>query len=101
MEKHELDRFIRRQSRQPLLSGSKYTIQILAMTQPLDMDFFIAIKNIRRFLGDDGIYRYVVGEFDSPDDALMALPGVKAMGYPDAYVMNLARYNGILADKDK
>jgi len=101
MEKHELDRVIRRQSQQPLLSGSKYTIQILAMTQPLDMDFFIAIKNMRRFLGDDGIYRYVVGEFDSPDDALMALPGVKAIGYPDAYVMNLARYNGILANRDK
>jgi outer membrane protein OmpA-like peptidoglycan-associated protein/tetratricopeptide (TPR) repeat protein len=101
MEKHELDRLIRRQSQQPLLSGSKYTIQILAMTQPLDMDFFIAIKNIRRFLGDDGIYRYVVGEFDSPEDALKVLPGVKAIGYPDAYVMNLARYSGILANKDK
>jgi outer membrane protein OmpA-like peptidoglycan-associated protein len=99
MEKHELDRLIKRQSQQPLLSGSKYTIQILAMTQPLDMDFFIAIRNIRRFLGDDGIYRYVVGEFDSPEDALKALPGVKAIGYPDAYVMNLARYNGFLANK--
>jgi hypothetical protein len=101
MEKHEMDRLIIRQSQQPLLSGSTYTIQILAMSQPLDMDFFIALKSVKRFLGDDGIYRYVVGEFGSPEDALKALPGVKAIGYPDAYVMNLARYNGILADKDQ
>jgi outer membrane protein OmpA-like peptidoglycan-associated protein/tetratricopeptide (TPR) repeat protein len=101
MEKHEMDRLIIRQSQQPLLSGSTYTIQILAMSQPLDMDYFIALKEVKRFLGDDGIYRYVVGEFGSPEDALKALPGVKAIGYTDAYVMNLARYNGILADKDQ
>ena len=83
-----------------MLSGSKYTIQILALSQPLDVDYFMALRNVQRFLGDDGIYRYVVGEFGSPEDALKALPGVKAIGYPDAYVMNLARYNGILADKD-
>jgi len=101
MEKHEMDRLIIRQSQQPLLSGSTYTIQILAMSQPLDVDYFIALKSVKRFLGDDGIYRYVVGEFGSPEDALKVLPGVKAVGYPDAYVMNLARYNGILADKDQ
>jgi outer membrane protein OmpA-like peptidoglycan-associated protein/tetratricopeptide (TPR) repeat protein len=101
MEKHEIDRLIIRQTKVPLLSGSKYTIQILAMSQPLDVDYFMALKNVLRFLGDDGIYRYVVGEFGSPEDALKSLPGVKAIGYPDAYVMNLARYNGILADKDQ
>jgi outer membrane protein OmpA-like peptidoglycan-associated protein/tetratricopeptide (TPR) repeat protein len=100
MEKRELDRMIIRQTLKPLLSGSKYTIQILAMSQPLDEDFFIAIQGVRRFLGDDGMYRYVVGEYGSPEDALQVLPGVKAIGYPDAFVMSLARYNAILADKE-
>jgi len=101
MEKREMDRLITRQSSKPQLSGSKYTIQILAMSQPLDLDYFIAIRGVQRYLGDDGIYRYVVGEFESPEEALKVLPGIKAIGYPDAYVMNLARYNAILADKDQ
>jgi outer membrane protein OmpA-like peptidoglycan-associated protein/tetratricopeptide (TPR) repeat protein len=99
MEKREIDRIIIRETKRPLLSGSKYTIQILAMSQPLDQDFFIAVQGVRRFLGDDGIYRYVVGEYGSPEDALKLLPGLKAIGYPDAFVMSLARYNSILADK--
>ena len=100
MEKREIDRLIIRQTRAPLLSGSKYTIQILAMSQPLDEDFFIAIQGVRRILGDDGIYRYLVGEYDSPEEALKILPGLKAIGYPDAFVMSLSRYNSILADKE-
>jgi outer membrane protein OmpA-like peptidoglycan-associated protein/tetratricopeptide (TPR) repeat protein len=99
LEKREIDRLIIRQTKKPLLSGSKYTIQILAMSQPLDQDFFVAIQGVQRFLGDDGIYRYVVGEYGSPEDALKVLPGLKAIGYPDAFVMSLARYNSILADK--
>jgi len=100
MEKREIDRLIIRQTCAPLLSGSKYTIQILAMSQPLDEDFFIAIQGVRRILGDDGIYRYLVGEYDSPEEALKILPGLKAIGYPDAFVMSLSRYNSILADKE-
>jgi hypothetical protein len=100
MEKREIDRLIVRQTHKPLLSGSKYTIQILAMSQPLDEDFFIAIQGVHRILGEDGIYRYLVGEYNSPEEALKILPGLKAIGYPDAFVMSMARYNSILADRE-
>jgi outer membrane protein OmpA-like peptidoglycan-associated protein/tetratricopeptide (TPR) repeat protein len=96
IEKRELDRMIRQESTVQELSNKIYTIQIIAMSSPLDMDYFIAIKGIRRILGKDGIYRYVVGEFDTPEEALSALPGIKIIGYPDAFVMNLARYKDVV-----
>jgi outer membrane protein OmpA-like peptidoglycan-associated protein/tetratricopeptide (TPR) repeat protein len=96
IEKRELDRIIRKESALQELSNNIYTIQIIAMSSPLDMDYFIAIHGIKRIIGKDGIYRYVVGEFDTPEAALTALPGIKVIGYPDAFVMNLARYNDLV-----
>ena len=96
IEKRELDRIISTESPLHELSNKIYTIQIIAMSSPLDMDYFIAIHGIKRIIGKDGIYRYVVGEFDSPEEALTALPGLKTIGYPDAFVMNLARYKDLI-----
>lgn len=96
IEKRELDRIIRAQSPMHDLSKKKYTIQIIAMSSPLDMDYFIAIHGIKRIIGKDGIYRYVIGEFESPEEALTALPGIKIMGYPDAFVMSLTRYRDLV-----
>jgi outer membrane protein OmpA-like peptidoglycan-associated protein/tetratricopeptide (TPR) repeat protein len=96
IEKRELDRIIRTESTLHDLSNKIYTIQIIAMSSPLDMDYFIAIHGIKRIIGKDGIYRYVVGEFDTPEQALTALPGIKVIGYPDAFVMNLARYKDLI-----
>jgi outer membrane protein OmpA-like peptidoglycan-associated protein/tetratricopeptide (TPR) repeat protein len=96
IEKRELDRIIRSESSLQELSNKIYTIQIIAMSSPLDVDYFIAIQGIKRIIGKDGIYRYVVGEFDTPEEALTALPGIKMIGYPDAFVMNLARYKDLV-----
>jgi outer membrane protein OmpA-like peptidoglycan-associated protein len=96
IEKRELDRIILKESALQELSNKIYTIQIIAMSSPLDMDYFIAIHGIKRIIGKDGIYRYVVGEFDTPEEALTALPGIKVIGYPDAFVMNLARYKDLV-----
>ncbi len=96
IEKRELDRMIRQESPMQELSDKIYTIQIIAMSSPLDMDYFIAIHGIKRIIGKDGIYRYVVGEFDTPEEALNALPGIRIIGYPDAFVMNLARYKDLV-----
>ena len=100
IEKRELDRIIRTQSSMQDLSNNIYTIQIIAMSSPLDMDYFIAIHGIKRIIGKDGIYRYVIGEFETPEEALTALPGIKIIGYPDAFVMNLARYKDLVEAKD-
>jgi outer membrane protein OmpA-like peptidoglycan-associated protein/tetratricopeptide (TPR) repeat protein len=100
IEKRELDRMIRRESNSQELSSKIYTIQIIAMSSPLEMDYFIAFNGIKRIVGKDGIYRYVVGEFSSPEEALTALPGIKIIGYPDAFVMNLARYRDLVEEGD-
>ncbi len=96
IEKRELDRIIRTESALGDLSNKIYTIQIITMSSPLDMDYFIAIHGIKRIIGKDGLYRYVVGEFETPEEALTALPGIKIIGYPDAFVMNLARYKDLV-----
>ena len=96
IEKRELDRLIRMESTLHELSNKIYTIQIIATSSALDMDYFIAIHGIKRIIGKDGIYRYVVGEFETPEQALTALPGIKIIGYPDAFVMNLARYKDLV-----
>ncbi len=100
IEKRDLDRIIRTQSSMQDLSNNIYTIQIIAMSSALDMDYFIAIHGIKRIIGKDGIYRYVIGEFETPEEALTALPGIKIIGYPDAFVMNLARYKDLVDAKD-
>jgi outer membrane protein OmpA-like peptidoglycan-associated protein len=101
VEKRELDKMISQQTRKPDLSPSKYTIQILAMNVPLDMNYFIAIQGVRRIQGEDGLYRYLFGEFESVADAKKVLPGIKAIGYPDAFIMNLSRYQSVLADNSE
>jgi outer membrane protein OmpA-like peptidoglycan-associated protein len=101
IEKRELDRIIRAESTRHDLSNKIYTIQIIAMSSPLDMDYFIAIHGIKRIIGKDGIYRYVVGEFETPEEALTAIPGIKIIGYPDAFVMNLARYKDLIDARDR
>jgi len=98
VEKRELDKMIRQQTTKPDLSPGKYTIQILAMNVPMDMNYFIAIQGVRRIQGEDGLYRYFVGEFESLSDAKNVLHGIKAIGYPDAFIMNLSSYQSILAD---
>ena len=67
----------------------------------LDMNYFIAIQGVRRIQGEDGLYRYLFGEFETVAEANKVLPGIKAIGYPDAFITNLSRYQSALADNSE
>ena len=94
IEKRELDRRI------SLLSGAisssavpkHYTIQIMALKNGRDASWFSNLPGVKRVDGSDGLYRYIYGDFESISAALEKLPEIKALGYRDAFIMNMKNY---------
>jgi outer membrane protein OmpA-like peptidoglycan-associated protein/Tol biopolymer transport system component len=92
LEKQDLEDLIRDLSGDDLPVVITYTIQIMALENPVDVSYFKDLDGVRRFMGRDGLYRYVYGEFEGIDDAMKILPEIQEMGYTDAFIMYLARY---------
>ncbi len=73
-----------------LATGKKvYTIQLKAAKTPMNMDLFNELKGVREILGDDGYYRYVLGEYDSLPQAQEAIKPVYEAGFKDAFIREL------------
>jgi outer membrane protein OmpA-like peptidoglycan-associated protein/tetratricopeptide (TPR) repeat protein len=77
----------------PIIStatGNKvYTIQLKATKSPVDLNLFKEFKGIKEMLGDDGYYRYVMGEYDKFSKAKEALVPVLQAGYKDAFIREI------------
>jgi len=71
-----------------------FAIQIIALKLPPQMpSFFHNVEKAREYACNDGYVRYCVGGFDTYDDAKMAIDGVKALGYDQAFVVNTGTYS--------
>ena len=92
MEKRDLEQLIAQLSEEDIMVEASFTIQIMALKKPVDVDFFLPLKDIREYSGRDGLHRYVYGEYDGIDLALNMLPTLKDMGYHDAFIMSVLRY---------
>jgi hypothetical protein len=94
LEKRELDRRIRTLTAgEPASKEAKrYTIQVMALKNAREASWFTNLPGVRRIDGADGLYRYIVGEYGSVQEALEKLPSIKALGYKDAFIMNLKNY---------
>ncbi len=68
-----------------------YTIQLAAFRYPVYVSHFAEFENVMEFYFKDEIYRYCVGKY-SGDKALENLARVRAMGYPQAYLVLLENY---------
>jgi outer membrane protein OmpA-like peptidoglycan-associated protein/tetratricopeptide (TPR) repeat protein len=66
-----------------------YTIQLKASKSPLNIEQFSAIKDVREILGDDGYYRYVVGEYSELSKAKEAVIPIHEAGFKDAFIREL------------
>lgn len=75
-----------------------FTIQIMALRNPVNVEYFRDLDDVRMFVGKDGLHRYVYKEFKEISDALDELPRVRNMGYQDAFIMYLARYRTISSE---
>ncbi|MDZ7738636.1 MAG: OmpA family protein [Bacteroidales bacterium] len=62
-----------------------YTIQIHALRNRAETDFD-GLNNVREIKGDDGFYRYTVGEYTGYSRARQALQRIRKTGYPDAFI---------------
>ena len=61
-----------------------YTVQIGAGN--MKISYFNKLKNIRLCEGDDGLTRFIVGEFSSKDEALRVRDEIMKLGYLDAWI---------------
>ncbi|MCD4679169.1 MAG: SPOR domain-containing protein, partial [Bacteroidales bacterium] len=61
-----------------------YTVQIGAGN--MKISYFNKLKNIRLCEGDDGLTRFIVGEFSSKDEALRVRDEIVKLGYTDAWI---------------
>jgi outer membrane protein OmpA-like peptidoglycan-associated protein/tetratricopeptide (TPR) repeat protein len=73
-----------------LATGKRiYTIELAAAKSPLSMVLFKDIKGTREILGDDGYYRYVVGEYSTLSQAQEAIKSVVEAGFKEAIIREL------------
>jgi hypothetical protein len=71
---------------------ASFTIQIMALKHPVEVDFFLPLEGVVRYTGRDGLHRYVYGEYDGIDSAMNMLPKLRGRGYHDAFIMSVLRY---------
>jgi hypothetical protein len=65
---------------------SAYTIQLLAMRNPVREDFFDPSEKVTRIQGEDGLYRYISGTYNSISEAKAEIGSFKKMGFSDAFI---------------
>ncbi len=78
-----------------------YTIQVLALKDtPTDPEFFDNIESAREFSCKDGYKRYVVGKYESYEEAKADISRVKNLSpkYKNAFVANTKNYKISLKD---
>jgi len=92
LEKRDLEQLIAQLSAEGIMVEASFTIQIMALKNPVSVDFFQPLEGVLMYAGRDGLHRYVYGEFDGIDLALDMLPILKDMGYHDAFIMSVLRY---------
>lgn len=70
-----------------------FTIQILALRNPVDLSRFGKLNEVSEYTGKDGYYRYITGVYNSKEEARIYLSANLASLYPDAFVVPLERYS--------
>ncbi len=70
-----------------------FTIQILALKNPVDLTSFESLGEVSQLSGSNGYYRYISGFYMTMDHALKDLQKLSGK-YPDAFINSLDRYTG-------
>ncbi len=63
-----------------------YSIQILALRNPVEPSSLGKINNLTLEQGDDNWYRYFVGNYHTQEDAEQDLQRIVSLGYKDAFI---------------
>jgi tetratricopeptide (TPR) repeat protein len=68
------------------LSEDSYTVQIMALIVPVDIEHFANISGVSVVKGSDGFHRYTVGSTKTREEAKIIQQQLVALGYKDAFV---------------
>jgi len=60
-----------------------YTVQLMALYNPVDISFFVGIDDVKVLFGKDLFYRYTTGRLATIEEAEQYRTRVINMGYPD------------------
>ena len=77
-----------------------FTIQILALRNPVELDDLEEGHNIRQIRSKDGFYRYISGIYDKYDVAQDSLVTFVVKGYTDAFIIPLSRFDSSLHEDE-
>lgn len=80
------------QHKPKIAESDLYTIQLIALRNPVDMKFFNSIDGVNEYKGNDGIFRYYVGQIKGLKEAKQFKTEIAAKGFPDAFIVPLNRY---------
>jgi outer membrane protein OmpA-like peptidoglycan-associated protein len=92
LEDEELERLIASLSEQGIMVTASFTIQIMALKNPVPVEQFTRLQGVVMYAGHDGFHRYVHGDYKSIRDAMEKLPSIRKMGFHDAFIMSILRY---------
>jgi hypothetical protein len=71
-------------------TGSRlYGVQVAALLQPQLTSRLEGLSNIEVFVDNEGVFRYVIGNFIYRSQAEKLLESIKAKDYPDAFVVEI------------
>lgn len=68
-----------------------YTIQFLALQKPKSIKQFTELSDVMVYRGYDGIYRYCIGKYSTPEEATADLAKIIGLGYSGAFVRELGK----------
>jgi outer membrane protein OmpA-like peptidoglycan-associated protein len=77
---------------EPNPTNEKYTIQLYALRNKKPINFFTEIDGIKMNVSNDGLCRYFVGEYNSYDEANLAVETLRDMGY-DPFITEIKDEN--------
>lgn len=60
-----------------------YTVQLMALYNPVDVSFFVGVDNVKVIYGKDRFYRYTTGRLQTLEEAEQLRETIIDMGYPE------------------
>lgn len=68
-----------------------FTIQVMALSKPKKLSQFNDISGLMVYRGSDGLYRYCVGKYSTPEEAQDDLNKLATLGYGNAFLRVLGK----------
>ena len=73
-----------------IISGIKtYSVQLMALKNPVEVDYFKDVNNVKLTKYPDGFYRYTVGNTSSYSEAQQQLSQLHKIGYKNAFITTI------------